>query len=152
MDLNRNGKLLCDLRKAKGMTQKEVADELGILSKTVSTWETGHGFPDVSVLSALADIFSGYAVYAPITCVIKGVMALAFHFLFKLLQKNTGKTLSAIISGAISELLMITGYFLFEGFLYGFPLALANTPAGAIQGSISLIIGVILIKILKKRM
>ena len=56
MDLNKNGKLLCDLRKAKGMTQKEVADELGILPKTVSKWETGHGFPDVSVLSALADI------------------------------------------------------------------------------------------------
>ena len=56
MDLNKNGKLLCDLRKAKGMTQKEVADKLGILPKTVSKWETGHGFPDVSVLSALADI------------------------------------------------------------------------------------------------
>lgn len=58
MDLNKNGKLLCDLRKAKGMTQKEVADKLGILPKTVSKWETGHGFPDVSVLSALADILS----------------------------------------------------------------------------------------------
>lgn len=56
MDLIKNGKLLCDLRKAKGMTQKEVADKLGIVPKTVSKWETGHGFPDVSALSALADI------------------------------------------------------------------------------------------------
>ena len=56
MDLNKNGKLLCDLRKAKVMTQKEVADILGIVPKTVSKWETGHGFPDVSTLSALADI------------------------------------------------------------------------------------------------
>ena len=56
MDLNKNGKLLCDLRKAKGMTQKEVADKLGIVPKTVSKWETGHGFPDVSTVSALADI------------------------------------------------------------------------------------------------
>ena len=56
MDLNKNGKLLCDLRKAKGMTQKQVADVLGILPKTVSKWETGHGFPDVSVLPVLADI------------------------------------------------------------------------------------------------
>ena len=56
MDLNKNGKLLCDLRKAKGMTQKEVADILGIVPKTVSKWETGHGFPDVSTVSALADI------------------------------------------------------------------------------------------------
>ena len=56
MNLSKNGKLLCDLRKAKGMTQKEVADILGIVPKTVSKWETGHGFPDVSTLSALADI------------------------------------------------------------------------------------------------
>ncbi len=56
MDLNKNGKLLCDLRKAKGMTQKQVADKLGVVPKTVSKWETGHGFPDVSTISALADI------------------------------------------------------------------------------------------------
>ncbi|MBQ4109540.1 MAG: helix-turn-helix domain-containing protein [Clostridia bacterium] len=56
MDLCKNGKLLCDLRKAKGMTQKQVADKLGVVPKTVSKWETGHGFPDVSTISALADI------------------------------------------------------------------------------------------------
>ena len=56
MNLSKNGKLLCDLRKAKGMTQKEVADKLGIVPKTVSKWETGHGIPDVSPVSALADI------------------------------------------------------------------------------------------------
>ena len=56
MDLSKNGKLLCDLRKIKGMTQKEVADKLGVLPKTVSKWETGRGFPDVSTLSELADV------------------------------------------------------------------------------------------------
>ena len=56
MNLSKNGKLLCDLRKAKGMTQKEVADILGVVPKTVSKWETGHGFPDVSTVSALADL------------------------------------------------------------------------------------------------
>ncbi len=56
MDLNKNGKLLCDLRKAKGLTQKQVADKLGVVPKTVSKWETGHGFPDVSTVFALADI------------------------------------------------------------------------------------------------
>ncbi len=56
MDLNKNGKLLCDLRKAKGMTQKQVADKLGIVPKTVSKWETGHGFPDVSTVSLLSEI------------------------------------------------------------------------------------------------
>lgn len=56
MDLSKNGKLLCNLREAKGMTQKQVADKLGVEPKTVSKWETGHGFPDVSTVSALADI------------------------------------------------------------------------------------------------
>lgn len=56
MDLNKHRKLLRDLRKTKGMTQKQVADKLGVLPKTVSKWETGHGFPDVSTVSALADI------------------------------------------------------------------------------------------------
>ncbi len=55
MDLNKNGKLLRDLRKSKGMTQKELAEKLGIVPKTVSKWETGHGFPDISTLSVLAD-------------------------------------------------------------------------------------------------
>ena len=56
MDLNKNGKLLCGLKKSKGMTQKEVANKLGVVPKTVSKWETGHGFPDVSTVSALAEI------------------------------------------------------------------------------------------------
>ena len=56
MGLCKSGKLLCDLRKAKGMTQKELAGKLGVVPKTVSKWETGHGFPDISTVSALADI------------------------------------------------------------------------------------------------
>ena len=56
MDLIKCGKLIRDLRKERGITQKQVADKLGILPKTVSKWETGHGFPDVSVVSSLADI------------------------------------------------------------------------------------------------
>ena len=56
MDLSKNGQMLCKLRKEKGLTQKDVAERLGVVPKTVSKWETGHGFPDVSMLSALADI------------------------------------------------------------------------------------------------
>ena len=56
MDLVKQGKLLSYLRRANGLTQKQVADRLGIVAKTVSKWETGKGFPDVSVISALADI------------------------------------------------------------------------------------------------
>ena len=57
MDWNKTGKLLCDLRKIKGLTQKQVAERLGVLPKTVSKWETGHGFPDVSLISKLSKVF-----------------------------------------------------------------------------------------------
>lgn len=57
MNLNKNGKFLSDLRKAKGLTQKQVAEIIGVVPKTVSKWETGNGFPDVSTLSLLADIY-----------------------------------------------------------------------------------------------
>ena len=56
MDLVKSGNLLRNLRKQKGFTQKQVADKLGVLPKTVSKWETGKGFPDVSVVSELAEI------------------------------------------------------------------------------------------------
>lgn len=56
MDLRKNGNLLRDLRKAKGLTQKQIAENLGVQPKTVSKWETGHGFPDVAYLQALSEL------------------------------------------------------------------------------------------------
>ena len=55
MDLSKNGKLLKDLRKSKGLTQQQLANSIGVLPKTISKWETGRGFPDVSIISMLAD-------------------------------------------------------------------------------------------------
>lgn len=58
MDLSKTGKLISFLRKEKGFTQKELAEKIGICSKTVSKWETGNGFPDISLLCKLAEIFT----------------------------------------------------------------------------------------------
>ena len=57
MDLSKTGKLIATLRREKGFTQKEVADKLNICAKTVSKWETGRGFPDVSLISRLSKFF-----------------------------------------------------------------------------------------------
>ena len=57
MDLSKTGKLIAELRREKGLTQKDVAEKLGVCAKTVSKWETGHGFPDVSLISALSEMF-----------------------------------------------------------------------------------------------
>lgn len=57
MDMNKNGKMLRKLRTERGLTQKQVAKMLGVVPKTISKWETGNGFPDVSVVSEIADIY-----------------------------------------------------------------------------------------------
>jgi desulfoferrodoxin (superoxide reductase-like protein)/DNA-binding XRE family transcriptional regulator len=56
VDCIRVGKLILALRKEKGMTQRQLADEMNISDKTVSKWERGLGCPDVSLLGELSDI------------------------------------------------------------------------------------------------
>ena len=41
-------------REEKGLTQEELANRLSVSGKTVSKWETGQGFPDVSLLEPIA--------------------------------------------------------------------------------------------------
>lgn len=57
MNLSKTGQLLVTLRQEQQLTQKEVANKLGISPKTVSKWERGQGFCDVSCLSALSQIY-----------------------------------------------------------------------------------------------
>ena len=51
------GAFLAVLRKAKGVTQKELAELVGVSDKTISHWERDESAPDVSVLPVLADLF-----------------------------------------------------------------------------------------------
>lgn len=57
MDCNKVGRLLLNLRKERGMTQKQIADMMNISDKTISKWERGLGCPDVSLLGELSKIF-----------------------------------------------------------------------------------------------
>lgn len=109
-----------------------------------------YGFLAAGIGSALADVFSGYVTYAPATFIIKGLMALIAFYGFKLLNKKIGNLPSRIISGIVAEIVMILGYFVFEGFLYGFIPSAVNIPANGVQGIAGLIIGVILIKVFEK--
>ena len=56
MDYNKVGRLIYDLRKEKGMTQKELAELLNLSDRTVSKWERGNGCPDVSLLGELSNV------------------------------------------------------------------------------------------------
>ena len=125
---------------------------LGDCIVLVAGWmlSPAYGFLAAGLGSALADVFSGYVTYAPATFVIKGLMALIAFYGYKLLHNKIGNLPSRIITGILAEIMMILGYFAFEGFLYGFVPSLVNIPANGVQGIAGLIIGVILIKIFEK--
>lgn len=56
MNTEKIGSLIAKLRKEKGLTQKELADQLHITDRAVSKWERGVGCPDISLLDDLANI------------------------------------------------------------------------------------------------
>lgn len=55
MDQIKIGKFIADLRKERGLTQRELADLLLISDKTVSKWERGSGLPEVSLMIPLCN-------------------------------------------------------------------------------------------------
>ncbi len=55
MDQVKIGKFISQLRKEKGLTQKQLGEELLISDKTVSKWETGKGMPEVSLMLPLCE-------------------------------------------------------------------------------------------------
>ena len=55
MDQIEIGKFIADERKRKGYTQKQLSEKLEISDKTISKWERGNGFPEVSLLLPLCN-------------------------------------------------------------------------------------------------
>lgn len=57
MEKEKLGAFVCELRKEKQMTQKEMAEKLGITDKAISKWERGLSYPDISMLEPIAELF-----------------------------------------------------------------------------------------------
>lgn len=55
MDQIKIGKFISTMRKEQKLTQRELADKLGISDKTVSKWECGNGMPEVSLMLPLCE-------------------------------------------------------------------------------------------------
>ena len=53
MDQARIGRFIAERRKALGLTQRRLAEQLAVSDKAVSKWETGHGLPEVSLMPSL---------------------------------------------------------------------------------------------------
>ena len=83
--------------------------------------------------SALADIVSGYVLYAPGTMIVKALVALIAGAMLRgaFIKKQS---LRALLAGVVSEAVMVLGYFFYESVILGFgTAAVANIPMNAIQ-------------------
>lgn len=58
MDQYITGAVIRELREKKHLTQAELAEKLNVSDKTVSKWETGKGYPDITLLEPIAGVFS----------------------------------------------------------------------------------------------
>ena len=57
MDVSKFAETIARLRKEKGLTQKQLAEQFGVSDRSVSKWERGETMPDVSLLPDIADFF-----------------------------------------------------------------------------------------------
>lgn len=62
------GAVIKKLRESNNLTQAELAEKIGVSDKAVSKWETGKGYPDISLLEPIASVFG-----VSITELISGV-------------------------------------------------------------------------------
>ena len=94
--------------------------------------------------SALADIYGGYAHWAPFTLLIKGLEGGLVGWLARRLRPDWRRGSGLVLGGGIAAvglLCMVAGYFLVEWKLYSWVPALASLPANAVQAGASLLIG-----------
>ena len=55
MDAEAMGKRIALLRKARNLTQQQLADQLNVTNRAISRWERGDGYPEITLLPKLAD-------------------------------------------------------------------------------------------------
>ena len=58
MNQKKTGEFLKQLRKEKGLTQEQLAEQFYVSGRTVSRWETGSNMPDLAILVELADYYN----------------------------------------------------------------------------------------------
>lgn len=96
--------------------------------------------------SAMADLLLGYAHYAPITLIVKGLEG---YIAGSIYETKIGKR-KPIIATSIGGLFMAFGYYIPEIFLYGPKAALVSVPGNIVQGLVGAVVAVLLFKALEK--
>lgn len=131
-----------------------LGDAMIFLSVLVLGWR--YGAIAAGAGSALADLLVGYAVWAPWTLVIKGLMgAVMGLFIMKAMEKPgrsiMGVPLFQLIGMILAGLEMVAGYYVAEGVIYGnFVSAALGIPWNIVQFSVGAVIATILAAALYK--
>ena len=121
------GEFMAVLRKANGMTQREVADRLSVSDKAVSRWERDECAPDISLIPAIAELYG-------VTCdeLLKGerIMELSkIEYGETKTDKKVEKQLRALVNRSLSNFktliwislaLSLVGLICMFGISYGF--------------------------------
>ena len=108
-----------------------------------------YGFFAAGLGSALADLLSGYVAYAPATFIIKGIMVVVVNVVMKLCNSEK-KYFTKGLAGSIAEVVMVAGYYIFEGVIYGFKASVVNILPNVFQGICSLLLAVLIAGVLEK--
>ncbi len=98
---------------------------------------TPHAIFASAVGAGMADVLSGYIVYAPATLLIKSLMVVVMTITvrFGKNKEKKRKIAAFAVGAALSELLMAGGYFICDWILYGLPGALASLGGNIVQGA-----------------
>ena len=94
--------------------------------------------------SALADLFLGYTIFAPVTLIVKAIEALLASYI------DRGNTVSRVIAVIVGVTWMVFGYFVFEVFMFDLPVALSAVIPNNIQGIVSAGLALLLYPIVRR--
>lgn len=115
MDLLKSGKFIQECRKAKNLTQVQLAQIIGVSEKTISKWECGNGFPDTSLMLPLCkalEITANELLSAKLLTSEKEYKDIAEQNLlqFKQIQEKNNKFLLTLewVIGSLSVLFLLT--------------------------------------------
>ncbi|MCI8513625.1 MAG: ECF transporter S component [Lachnospiraceae bacterium] len=111
---------------------------LGDCLVLLSAWTLGpiYGACSAGIGSAMADILTGYAYYAPGTLLIKTLMAFTAGMIAQKARKNEKASFLPQLTGSVlAETIMTGGYFCYAALLLGRGLAAAaSIPGNIVQG------------------
>ena len=90
--------------------------------------------------AALADLISGYGVYAPVTLIAKGLEGFVCGLIADKVSGRAGRIIGTLVGGTI----MVTGYFIGEIFMYGLKTSAAAVPANSMQAIFGIITSLVI--------